>query len=60
MKEAAGHSPLSLIYGSEAVLPVEVGVPSPGMTFYEHDKKVNLDLLPESRGNALLRSICDK
>ncbi|XP_010695538.1 uncharacterized protein LOC104908150 [Beta vulgaris subsp. vulgaris] len=64
-KEATGHSPLGLVYGSEAVLPVEVGIPSPRITFYdfeqnEEEKPVNLDLLPETRGNALLRSICYK
>lgn len=61
-KEATGHSPFSLVYGSELVLPVEVGIPSPRMTFYEYDKKeqekpINLDLLPETRGDALLQSI---
>ncbi|XP_057246762.1 uncharacterized protein LOC130589512 [Beta vulgaris subsp. vulgaris] len=50
------------IITSEAVLPVEVDIPSPRITFYdfeqnEEEKPVNLDLLPETRGNALLRSI---
>ncbi|XP_057250719.1 uncharacterized protein LOC125497729 [Beta vulgaris subsp. vulgaris] len=49
VKEATGHSPFGLVYGSEAVLPVEVGIPSPRMTFYEFDKNeeekpINLDL----------------
>ncbi|XP_057545841.1 uncharacterized protein LOC130824839 [Amaranthus tricolor] len=28
IKDATGHTPFSLVYGSEAVLPVEIGVPS--------------------------------
>lgn len=38
------------IYGSEAILPVEFGIPSPRMTYEferkEEEKHVNLDLLP--------------
>jgi ribonuclease HI len=65
VKESTGHTPFSLVYGSEAVLPVEIGIPSTRITFYDHDdnaaaKRVNLDLLPETRGNALLRSIAQK
>ena len=37
-KEATGHSPFGLVYESEAELPVEVGIPSPRMNFYELDK----------------------
>ena len=60
-----GDSPFNLVYGSEVVLPVEVGIPSPMLTFYEYDKneeekRVDLDLLPESRGNTLLKSIYNK
>lgn len=48
-KEVMGHSPFDLVYGSEAVLVVEVGRPSPQMTFYKFDKNeeekpINLDL----------------
>lgn len=60
VKEATEYSPFQLVYGSEAVLPVEVGIPSPRMTFYdyaenEQAKPISLDLLPEIRGNSLLR-----
>ena len=60
--EATGHSPFGLVYGSKAVLLVVVGIPSPQMNFYEFDKNeeekpINFDLLPETRGNALLQSI---
>ena len=65
VKKTTRHLPFNLVYGSEAVLLVEVGIPSARMIFYEHDtneeeKRVNLDLLPESRGNILLRSIPNK
>ena len=28
IKDAIGHTPFSLVYGSEAVLPLEIGIPS--------------------------------
>jgi hypothetical protein len=65
VKETTGHTPFSLVYGSEAVLPIEIDIPSTRVTFYNNDdntaaRRVNLDLLPETRGNALLRSIAQK
>lgn len=53
------------MFGAEAVLPVEVGVPSTRVTYYDQyrnneDKALTLDLLPETRGNALLKSIAQK
>ena len=65
VREATGHSPFNLVYGSEVVLPVEVGIPSPRITFYDRDsseeeKKINLDLLLETRGTALLKVISYK
>lgn len=47
------------------MLPVEIGIPSTRVTYYTHGeneegKKVNLDLLPKTRGNALLRSMAQK
>ncbi|XP_057537987.1 uncharacterized protein LOC130815514 [Amaranthus tricolor] len=65
VKEATGHTPFSLVYRPEAVLPVEIGVPSTRVTYYSYDenedgKRANLDLLPETRGNALLRSMAQK
>ena len=64
-KDATGQTPFALVYGSEAVLPVEIGIPSPRITFYdyrrnEENKSMDLDLLPEIRGNALLRAIAQK
>ncbi|XP_057542470.1 uncharacterized protein LOC130820933 [Amaranthus tricolor] len=65
VKEATGYTPFSVVYGSEAVLPVEIGIPSTRVTYYSHDeneqgKRENLDLLQETRGNALLRSVAQK
>ena len=65
IKEATGHTPFSLVYGSEAILPVEIGIPSTRVTYHSHSeneqqKRTNLDLLPETRGNALLRSVAQK
>ncbi|XP_021716728.1 uncharacterized protein LOC110684598 [Chenopodium quinoa] len=64
-KEGTGQTPFALVYGSDAVFPVEVGIPSPRVTFYDFTqndqmKPLALDLLPEIRGNALLRSIAYK
>ncbi|XP_057534393.1 uncharacterized protein LOC130812803 [Amaranthus tricolor] len=65
IKEATEHTPFSLVYGSKAILPVEIGIPSTRVTYYSHNendkkKRTNLDLLPEIRGNALLRSVAQK
>ncbi|XP_021861286.1 uncharacterized protein [Spinacia oleracea] len=65
VKESTGQTPFSPVYGSDAVLPVEVGIPSPRVTYYDYEKneaekRVNLDLLPETRGNTLLKSIAYK
>ena len=65
VKDTTGHTPFSLDYGSEAVLPIEIGIPSTRVTYYSHkenedEKKINLDLLSETRGNALMRLITQK
>ena len=65
IKEATGHTPFSLVFGSGAVRPVEIGIPSTRVTYYSHsenelEKRTNLDLLPETMGNALLKSIAKK
>ena len=64
VREATAQTPFNLVYGSEVVFPVEVGT-SPRITFYdynnnEEEKRVNLNLLPEARGNALLKVISYK
>ena len=65
VKEATSHTPFSLVFGAEAVLPVEVGIPSTRVTYYDQynndqDKPIKLDLLPEMRGNALLKALAQQ
>ena len=38
VKEAMGHTPFSLVYGSEAVLPVEIGIPTNRIAYYWHNE----------------------
>ena len=45
-KTATGHTPFSLSYDSEAVIPVEMEVSSHRVTYY--DPKTNAILLSES------------
>ncbi|RDX66872.1 Gypsy retrotransposon integrase-like protein 1, partial [Mucuna pruriens] len=49
-----GETPFHLTYGTEVVIPVEIGEPSPRMTFFElgnneEELRANLDLLQEVR-----------
>ena len=65
MKDVAGCTLFSLVYGFEAVLPVEIEIPSIRIAYYSYEesnteKRVNLDLLHETRGNALLHSLSQK
>uniref|UniRef100_A0A803N5I0 Uncharacterized protein n=1 Tax=Chenopodium quinoa TaxID=63459 RepID=A0A803N5I0_CHEQI len=58
-KEATGQTPFTLVYGNDAVLPVEVKIPSPRVTFYDYAqndelKPLTLNLLPEIRGDDLI------
>ena len=54
------HTPFALAFGTEAVVPVEVGLKSPKIEFAsaEHNEEVlrlNLDLLEEKREQVLKR-----
>ncbi|XP_021727182.1 uncharacterized protein LOC110694317 [Chenopodium quinoa] len=56
-KEATGHSPIELVYGSEVVLPVEIGSESLRVNQFsaeenEHLMKESLDFLDEIRDSA--------
>ncbi|CAL1384988.1 unnamed protein product [Linum trigynum] len=59
-KVATGETPFALTYGSEAVLPVEVRIPTfrmahKGEAMEEHERINELDLLDEHRERAALR-----
>ncbi|XP_057545947.1 uncharacterized protein LOC130824940 [Amaranthus tricolor] len=48
VKEVTGHTPFSLVYGSEAVLPVEIGVPSTRVSFSEYPALMFANLIKSS------------
>ncbi|XP_057248935.1 uncharacterized protein LOC130590493 [Beta vulgaris subsp. vulgaris] len=59
-KNSTGETPFMLVYGSEAVLPIEVEEPTLRVMMYSEDAnwaalRTALDLVAEVRGNALLR-----
>ncbi|XP_021867331.2 uncharacterized protein [Spinacia oleracea] len=65
VKEATGESPFRLCFGSEAVIPAEVGLPTFRIQHYEENKngkllKQELDLLPEIGLRAEIRSAAYK
>ena len=37
IKDATSHTSFSLVYGSEVVLPVKIGIPSTRVTYYSHE-----------------------
>ncbi|KAJ0557995.1 putative nucleotidyltransferase, Ribonuclease H [Helianthus annuus] len=58
-KTSNGETPFSLVYGSEAVIPAEMGLPSPRMLAIEkldnnRERRIDLDLLEERRENAAI------
>ncbi|XP_035838197.1 uncharacterized protein LOC110901424 [Helianthus annuus] len=58
-KTSTGETPFSLVYGSEAVIPAEIGLPSPRMIAMEkqnneQERRLDLDLLEERRENAAI------
>lgn len=62
VKESTGHTPISLLFGIEALPLVEVGIPSTRITYYnqyknDDEKPINLDLFPETRGKSFLKAI---
>ncbi|XP_021974608.1 uncharacterized protein LOC110869682 [Helianthus annuus] len=59
-KTSTGETPFSLVYGSEAVIPSEVGLPSPRLTAVytvdnEAERHIDLDLLEERREIARIK-----
>ncbi|XP_070025355.1 uncharacterized protein [Nicotiana sylvestris] len=64
-KTSTGETPFSLVYGAEALIPVEIGEPSTGFTqatqeSNEEEMRVNLDLLEGRREVALIRMAAQK
>ncbi|GJY35395.1 reverse transcriptase domain-containing protein [Tanacetum coccineum] len=61
IKQSNGETPFSLTYGSEAVIPVEIGIPSYRTLmiqeeYNEEEQRLNLDLLQERREAA---AVCE-
>ncbi|RDY05175.1 Retrovirus-related Pol polyprotein from transposon 17.6, partial [Mucuna pruriens] len=59
------ETPFRLVFGTEAVIPVEVGEPSTRVEFFEHEAnedelRANLDLLQEVREAAHIREFAVK
>ncbi|XP_075102012.1 uncharacterized protein LOC142177421 [Nicotiana tabacum] len=59
-KTSTGETPFSLVYGTEALIPVEIGEPSTRYThateeLNEEDMRMNLDLLEERIEAVLIR-----
>ncbi|XP_022142775.1 protein NYNRIN-like [Momordica charantia] len=55
-----GETPFTMAFGSEAMVPVEIGMPTERIDYYEHVRNeeellLNLDLLDEKREVAQLR-----
>ncbi|GKB98809.1 reverse transcriptase domain-containing protein [Tanacetum coccineum] len=60
IKQSNGETPFSLTYGSEAVIPAEIGIPTYRTLmireeYNEEEMRLNLDLLQERRETAAIR-----
>nr|XP_033513943.1 uncharacterized protein LOC117278574 [Nicotiana tomentosiformis] len=64
-KMSTGETPFSLVYGAEALVPVEIGEPSTRYTYAteeanKEEMRANLDLFEERREAALIRMAVQK
>ncbi|XP_070029340.1 uncharacterized protein [Nicotiana sylvestris] len=64
-KNKHGETPFSLVYGAEALIPVEIGEPNTRYTqaseeSNEEEMHINLDLLEGKREDALIRMATQK
>ncbi|XP_070025475.1 uncharacterized protein [Nicotiana sylvestris] len=64
-KTSTGETPFSLVYGAEALIPVEIGEPSTSFTQASEESNgeemcINLDLLEGKREAALIRMAAQK
>ncbi|XP_016185827.1 uncharacterized protein LOC107627512 [Arachis ipaensis] len=57
---ATGETPFRLTYGTEAIIPVEIGDPSPRRTIGGNDEEAERDLTGEIRSVAHLRELALK
>ncbi|XP_014511562.1 uncharacterized protein LOC106770260 [Vigna radiata var. radiata] len=62
---STGETPFNLTYGTDAMLPVEIGEPTirremQDMNLNENQLRVNLDTLPEKREVAMIRNVAQK
>ena len=60
-RETTGETPFKLAYGTEAMVPVELKVPSPRVANFREETndealRINLDLLEEQREKATIRT----
>ncbi|XP_050207633.1 uncharacterized protein LOC126657052 [Mercurialis annua] len=60
-RKATGETPFSLVYGTEAVLPVEIGMPSLRVQVFDEEKneesmRLCLDLLEERRHQTAVKA----
>jgi hypothetical protein len=60
-KQSQGQSPLFLVYGSEAILPVDIMWQSPRLEMYDEGeadqaRQLELDLVEEVKCDTLLQS----
>lgn len=60
IKSSTGDTPFSLVYGTEAVIPAEIGMPTirtaeVNITTNDEERRVDLDLLEERREHAAIR-----
>ncbi|KAL0303062.1 UNVERIFIED_CONTAM: hypothetical protein Sradi_6174300 [Sesamum radiatum] len=53
-RESTGESPFSLVYGTEAIIPAELGIPSHRVMNFSVECNENLDLIEELREKAFL------
>ncbi|XP_077241592.1 uncharacterized protein LOC143882069 [Tasmannia lanceolata] len=59
-RTATGESPFNLSFGTEAIIPIDIGVPSPSVTNFNEQTNgdglaANLDLLEEAREESRIR-----
>ncbi|XP_077223427.1 uncharacterized protein LOC143857041 [Tasmannia lanceolata] len=60
-RSTTGESPFNITFGTEAIIPIDTGVPSPRVTCFNEQLKrgglrANLDLLEEVREESQIRS----